>query len=64
MAIEIAIPRCFDQKQALRGQDELKWESNLPFHAVLTLRAVQRPSRRAAACAACSDVRDPCQSPS
>ncbi|MDI9470373.1 MAG: hypothetical protein QM296_09225 [Bacillota bacterium] len=61
MAIDFAITRCFDQNQALCGQDRLKWQSVLPFHAVLALRSAQRPARRTAACTPHSGVRDPCQ---
>ncbi|MDI9470119.1 MAG: hypothetical protein QM296_07930 [Bacillota bacterium] len=36
MAIVFAITRCFDQNQAFCGQDRLKWQLDLPLHAVLT----------------------------
>ncbi|MDI9470120.1 MAG: hypothetical protein QM296_07935 [Bacillota bacterium] len=36
MAIEFAITRRFDQNRGFCGQDRLKWQLDLPLHAVLT----------------------------
>ncbi|MDI9469439.1 MAG: hypothetical protein QM296_04440 [Bacillota bacterium] len=49
------IPRYFDPARratacaASRGQDGLKWQLDLPLHAVLTLRAVPQRVRHHAA---------------